>query len=66
MEEWSFTDPKLTDYTTLRLFLIYPRRPLRQPWGMGGGEVTDIYINFDMKKVDEANRLVVEYVKIRY
>ena len=24
--------------------------------------VTDIYINFDMKKVDDANRKVIDYV----
>ena len=33
-----------------------------QALGHGGYSVTDIYIEFDMKKVDEANRKVIDYV----
>ena len=59
---------KLTTYfarhswATLCSNLDIPKETIAAGLGHGGNSVTDIYIDFDMKKVDAANRKVLDYV----
>lgn len=42
--------------------LDIPKETIAAALGHGGNTVTDIYINFDQKKVDDANRRVIDYI----
>ena len=60
--------PELTSYwarhswATIAASLDVPFETIAAALGHGGNTVTDIYIEFDMRKVDEANRKVLDYV----
>lgn len=60
--------PKLSTYwtrhtwATIAASLDIPKETIAAALGHGGNTVTDIYINFDQKKVDEANRRVMDWV----
>ncbi|MFV0331849.1 MAG: hypothetical protein ACK5KL_18830 [Dysgonomonas sp.] len=60
--------PNLTSYyarhtwATIAASLDIPKETIAAALGHGGNTVTDIYINFDQKKIDEANRQVIDYV----
>ncbi|MFR9506776.1 MAG: site-specific integrase [Rikenellaceae bacterium] len=60
--------PELTTYwarhswATIAAELDIPKETIAAALGHGGNTVTDIYINFDQHKVDEANRKVIDYV----
>lgn len=60
--------PKITSYwarhtwATIAASLDIPKETIAAALGHGGNSVTDIYINFDQRKVDEANRKVIDYV----
>lgn len=60
--------PELTTYwarhtwATIAASLDIPKETIAAALGHGGNTVTDIYIDFDQKKVDEANRMVIDYV----
>lgn len=60
--------PSLTTYwarhtwATLAAELEIPKETIAAALGHGGNTVTDIYINFDRKKVDIANRKVLDWV----
>ena len=60
--------PELTSYwarhswATVAASLDIPFETIAAALGHGGNTVTDIYIEFDMRKVDEANRKVLDYV----
>lgn len=60
--------PKLTTYwarhtwATLAAELEIPKETIAAALGHGGNTVTDIYIDFDRKKVDIANRKVLDWV----
>lgn len=60
--------PELTTYwarhswATIAASLDIPRDTIAHALGHGGNTVTDIYIDFDQKKVDEANRKVLDWV----
>ena len=60
--------PELTTYwarhtwATIAASLDIPKETIAAALGHGGNTVTDIYIDFDRKKVDEANRRVIDYV----
>lgn len=60
--------PELTTYwarhtwATMAAELDIPKDTIAAALGHGGNTVTDIYIDFNAKKVDEANRLVLDYV----
>lgn len=60
--------PYLTTYyarhtwATIAAKLEIPKETIAAALGHGGNSVTDIYINFDQKKVDEANRKVLNYL----
>ena len=47
---------------TLMAELDVPKETIAAALGHGGNSVTDIYINFDNKKVDAAMRKVIDYV----
>lgn len=49
-------------WATVAASLEIPKETIAAALGHGGNSVTDVYINFDTKKVDEANRRVVDYV----
>lgn len=59
--------PELTTYwarhtwATIAASLDIPKETIAAGLGHGGDTVTDIYIDFDQKKVDEANRKVIDY-----
>ena len=59
---------KLTSYyarhswATVAAELDIPKETIAAGLGHGGNSVTDIYIDFDMKKVDAANRQILDYV----
>lgn len=42
--------------------LDIPKETIAHALGHGGSSVTDVYIDFDMRKVDEANRRVLDWV----
>lgn len=60
--------PQLTTYwarhswATIAASLDIPKETIAHALGHGGNSVTDIYIDFDMRKVDEANRRVIDWV----
>lgn len=60
--------PNLTSYVfrhtwaTIAAQLEIPKETIAAALGHGKKVVTDIYINFDKKKIDEANRKVIDYV----
>ena len=60
--------PAITTYwarhtwATIAASLDIPKETIAAALGHGGNTVTDIYINFDQKKVDEANRRVINWV----
>lgn len=49
-------------WATIAAGLDIPKETIAAALGHGGNTVTDIYINFDMRKVDDANRRVIDYV----
>lgn len=49
-------------WATIAAELDIPKETIAAALGHGGNTVTDIYIRFDNKKVDDANRKVVDYV----
>ena len=60
--------PELTTYwarhtwATIAAGLDIPKETIAAALGHGGNTVTDIYIDFDQRKVDEANRRVIDWV----
>ena len=60
--------PELSTYwarhtwATIAAALDIPKETIAASLGHGETTVTDIYIDFDQKKVDEANRKVIDYV----
>lgn len=60
--------PNLTTYwarhtwATIAAGLDIPKETIAAALGHGGNTVTDIYIDFDRKKVDSANRKVMDWV----
>ena len=60
--------PELSTYwarhtwATIAASLDIPKETIAAALGHGGNTVTDIYIDFDRRKVDEANRKVLDYV----
>lgn len=60
--------PELSQYwcrhtwATIAAGLDIPKETIAAALGHGGNSVTDIYIDFDRHKVDEANRRVLDYV----
>lgn len=60
--------PDLTTYwarhtwATIAASLDIPKETIAAALGHGGNTVTDIYIDFDQKKVDEANRKVIDFI----
>lgn len=49
-------------WATIAAELDIPKETIAAALGHGGNEVTDIYIRFDDKKIDAANRKVIDYV----
>lgn len=49
-------------WATIAAGLDIPKETIAAALGHGGDSVTDIYIDFDRKKVDQANREVLEFV----
>lgn len=49
-------------WATIAASLDIPKETIAAALGHGGNSVTDIYINFDQKKIDEANRKVIDYL----
>ncbi len=49
-------------WATIAASLDIPRDTIAHALGHGGNTVTDIYIDFDERKVDEANRRVLDWV----
>ena len=49
-------------WATIAASLDIPKETIAAALGHGGHSVTDIYIDFDTKKVDEANRRVIDFV----
>lgn len=60
--------PDITTYwarhtwATIAAELDIPKETIAAALGHGGNTVTDIYISFNQRKVDEANRRVLDYV----
>lgn len=60
--------PQITSYwarhswATVAASLDIPKETIAAALGHGGNTVTDIYIDFDQRKVDEANRKVLDWV----
>lgn len=60
--------PEITTYwarhtwATIAAELEIPKETIAAALGHGGNTVTDIYIDFDRKKIDEANRRVIDFV----
>ena len=60
--------PELSTYwarhtwATIAASLDIPKETIAAALGHGGNTVTDIYIDFDRRKVDEANRKVIDWV----
>lgn len=63
--------PELTTYwarhtwATIAASLDIPKETIAAALGHGGNTVTDIYIDFDQRKVDDANRRVLDWVLYR-
>ncbi|WP_368666941.1 tyrosine-type recombinase/integrase [Dysgonomonas sp. 511] len=52
-------------WATIAASLDIPKETIAAALGHGGNTVTDIYINFDQKKIiDEANRKVMDFLSI--
>lgn len=49
-------------WATVASELDIPRETIAAALGHGGNTVTDIYIDFNQKKVDEANRKIIDFV----
>ncbi len=49
-------------WATIAASLDIPKETIAAALGHGGNTVTDIYIDFDIRKVDAANRKVIDYV----
>lgn len=49
-------------WATIAASLDVPKDVIAHALGHGGSSVTDIYIDFDQRKVDEANRRVLDWV----
>ena len=49
-------------WATIAASLDIPKETIAAALGHGGNTVTDIYIDFDRRKVDEANRRVLDWV----
>lgn len=49
-------------WATLAAELDIPKETIAAALGHGGNDVTDVYIRFDQRKVDKANRRVIDYV----
>ena len=49
-------------WATIAASLDIPKETIAAALGHGGNTVTDIYIDFDQKKVDDANRRVLDWV----
>lgn len=49
-------------WATVAASLDIPKETIAAALGHGGHTITDIYIDFDQKKVDEANRKVLDWV----
>ena len=49
-------------WATIAAELDIPKETIAAALGHGGNSVTDIYIRFDDRKIDEANRRVLDYV----
>lgn len=49
-------------WATIAASLDIPKETIAHALGHGGQTVTDIYIDFDQRKVDEANRKVLDWV----
>lgn len=60
--------PEITTYwarhtwATIAAGLDIPKETIAAALGHGGNDVTDIYIRFDEKKIDKANRKVINYL----
>ncbi len=60
--------PHITTYwarhsrVTIAAELDIPKETIAAALGHGGNSVTDVYIRFDERKIDEANRRVLDYV----
>ena len=60
--------PKLSQYwcrhtwATIAAELDIPKETIAAGLGHGASSVTDIYISFDRRKVDEANRRIIDFV----
>ena len=60
--------PEITTYwarhtwATIAASLDIPRDTIAHALGHGNNTITDIYIDFDIRKVDEANRRVIDWV----
>lgn len=49
-------------WATIAAELEVPKETIAAALGHGGNEVTDVYIRFDEKKIDKANRQVIDYL----
>lgn len=49
-------------WATIAAELDIPKETIAKALGHGGREVTDVYIRFDDKKIDKANRRVIDYL----
>lgn len=49
-------------WATMAAELDIPKETIAAGLGHGGNSVTDIYIRFDQRKVDEANRRIIDFV----
>ena len=49
-------------WATIAASLDIPKETIAAALGHGGNTVTDIYIEFDKRKIDEANRKVLDWV----
>lgn len=49
-------------WATIAASLDIPKETIAAALGHGGNTVTDIYIDFDQRKVDDANRRVIDWV----
>lgn len=49
-------------WATIAASLDIPKETIAAGLGHGGNTVTDIYIDFDRRKVDEANRRIIDWV----
>lgn len=49
-------------WATIAASLDIPKETIAAALGHGGNTVTDIYIDFDQKKIDKANRKIIDFV----